>query len=280
MNAHEILEFLKTGEVDKIREFVSERIKTLLETEVQREPERYTQCHHIKPINDQVMVYRTFLAEDGAQIIVNESWGNCYGYCFDATEEVVAMAVAEIKNKQPKTIEELCAIVSKVVFDYFGGRTTEGTLKDRLSHIKGSDYLEYGEHDNISAFKGTKHAWCSERTAVMHQIFKFLGIDSQIVVSPILNDGKAEYHSFVMIRGENQTIMLDPTMIDYSQPEEGYTSIVQYLPYEAFETLEGLKERKFTSKEGTPRLCVYNPNKSNVKIINIDFSFYSAYYLK
>ena len=277
MNPTEILEFLKNASVEELEEFIHKRIDYLNENEIQRINQDknnlgYKKGFDIKPIKDSVSVYRTFISENGHAVIANNSKFFPQGYYFDATEEIVAMLVVELKKQQPETIEELCAVVSKVVFDYFGGRQTKGTVADRLSHIKNECiYEEEGEQDKISAFKGTTNAWCVERACVMHQLFKFLGIDSQIVMAPIMKEGgELDYHAYNMIRGQNQTILLDPTMIDFSKPEEGYTSIVQYLPYESFDTFEGFEERKYYGINGNEKTCAYNVNVDSIVIFDID----------
>lgn len=276
MNPNEIIEFIKNASVEELEKFIRDRIEYLNETEVQRRSQDknnsgYKMGQEIKPVAQTICAYRTFISEDCHAILANNGQFSPQGYYFDATEEIVAMLAVQIKKQQPETIEELCEVVSKVVFDYFGGRQTKGTIKDRLSHIKNDciyDSEGYEERDKISAFKGTTHAWCVERACVMHQLFKFLGIESQIVMAPIMKEGgELDYHAYNMIRGVNQTIVLDSTMIDFSKPEDGYTSIVQYLPYESFDTFEGFEERKFVGINDNERTCVYNAGVDAIMVV-------------
>lgn len=270
MSLEEVIEYIKTCNDAEKSEFIEKRIDYLNknETELSSNGIGYA----IKAYANEPVAYRFFLHKDANEIMAVSSFASMYGYYFDITQEVAQMLLSEIKASDVSDIQQLCAAVSKVIFDYFGGRSVQGTLKDRLSHIKDEDVLLDGEKNYISAFKGTGQAWCAERTAVAHQLFKILGIESQIVVSPVVVDGKPEYHAFNMIRGEENTILFDSTMIDYSQPEDNYDSIVEVLPLESFDKLNKISERIFMGKNGEERSCKINPKNVSMRIIDVGYS--------
>ena len=100
-----------------------------------------------------------------------------------------------------------------------------------------------------------------------HQIFTMLGLESELVISPIWlderlrkdNSIKTEMHAFNMIRYNGKTFLFDSTLIDYSKPIEEQNSIVEILSDSAFDTLIGISKRSFSSRAGNFRTCVYNP---------------------
>jgi hypothetical protein len=58
-------------------------------------------------------------------------------------------------------------------------------------------------------------------------------------------------------------------MIDYQELNENngeYTSIVQRLPGESFDTFERVEERHFCGKEGQSRSCRYNCGHGRINI--------------
>ena len=269
MKLEEVIQYIKEADDLQREEFIHERIKFLKEHDVEKNKDGKSLS--IKSFASEPVAYRFFLDENSNEIMAVNAINSMYGYYFDINEEIAEMLLKEIKNTDVKTIEDVCAVVSKVVFDYVGGRSVSGDIKDRLSRLKESDELDDNEKNSISAFKGSGNAWCSERSSIAHQLFKILGIESQIVVSPIEVDGKMEYHAFNMIRGDKTSIIFDSTMIDYSVPEEGYTSIVEVLPRDSFDTLNGISERRFQSRNGEKKSCVINPQNCKVRIVDVGY---------
>ncbi len=252
----------------ELEEFIAKRVEELSKTEVYE----YKDWHRaicVKPSNAPT-IFRTFLDEINSEIYAQDGFATIYSYFFDATKDLILSLAEKLKQSGfDGDAETLCKIVSSVVFEYFGGREIVGTLEDRLSHIKDADYLAEDENNKISAFKGSGNAWCMERATSAHQIFKFLGIDSEVVVSSILSDGNFEIHAFNMIKSDAGTILFDATMIDYSIKSEDYSSIVQMLPESSFDTLEGIEPRTLVSKTGGSRVCVINPNNLPARVVGI-----------
>lgn len=269
MNLNETIAFLKNCSEEEKKKFVKGRIEYLRNNDVEKN--KYGQSPSIQARFSGPVAFRTFLDEDLTQIVPANSFESIYTYYFDISEEIFNSLIDEIRKSDDNNIPNLCDSVSKVVFDYLGGREVKGTLKDRLSHIKDEDALETGEKNYISSFKETGNAWCTERATIVHQLFKMLGVESEIIISPISVDGKNEHHAFNMIRGDKNTILIDATMIDYSKLEENYDSIVDVLPYDSFDTLKDVPERKFKGKNNEDRTCIINPKGTPLHIVNVGY---------
>ena len=265
MDIKKLIKFIKNSNETQLSEFVDKRLEYLYKKEAQSE-KKYP--YQVKPYPNNVVLFRYFLDEK-TPIVIGDGLGDYYAYHFDINEELSTRLFLEIQSSNINNINDICSIVSNVVFNYFGGKTVNGTIEDRLSHVVPADYLQDNEKNFISSFKDSGNAWCMERATATHQMFKMLGIESQIIISSVIVDGKRDVHAFNMIRMGENTFLLDTSMIDYSQ-QDNYNPIFQVLPYESFDTLEGVTERTFVGKDNQTRSCVINPQNKSTRVFDVE----------
>ena len=255
-----ILKLLKKEEKE-LEEFVNIRISKLLSEN--------NESHfplNIKPL-PQPVAYRYTLDSKKTEIFIFSGLGDVYSYFFDATTEICDSLSRKINIQKPQNFEELSKLITTTIFEYIGGAEVSGTTSDRLSHLTNQDELDKNEKNYISAFKGTQNAWCIERACIAHQLFKFLGFESELVISPIIVDGRREHHAFNLIKLDDRVVMYDATMLDYSKNSPSESCIVfNNLPLSSFDKLQEIPERVFCSKTNQERHCIINPENQPAKI--------------
>lgn len=220
---------------------------------------KYINC--VKPLySNKPSAFRFALNEKNTEIYADAGAMNPSFYFFDATEELCDSLIKKMKKLVPQNLEEISKIVAKTIFEYVGGDEVAGTIGDRLSHIKELDSLNDNEKNFISAYKNTKNAWCMERASMAHQLFKFLGFECELVISPVIVDGKRDSHAFNLIKLNDRVVMFDSAMLDYSKNDPSETCIVfDKLPLSSFDELQNVPERVFHSKTNQERHCLINP---------------------
>ena len=93
-----------------------------------------------------------------------------------------------------------------------------------------------------------------------HQLFKFLGFESEIVISPVLVDGKNDSHAFNLIKLNDRVVMFDSAMLNFSNGKLNENCIVfDNLPISTFDEVKNIPERVFYSKTNQERHCKINP---------------------
>ncbi len=267
------IEALKNATDEEISTYVKNRIETLKSRDQMNKSKGFVSPNHAATHG--VVASRYFFTEDTHKINISGGLGDIYSYYCDINEELYTNFIKKARDKKIRTKEDLCKEVSQTVFDYYGGITTIGTEKDRLSHLTNDDSIEYsqGEKNKLSAFKNTQNAWCVERAVATHQLFSMLGAESELIMTKVEVDEKPEIHALNMVRlgkdNEKETLLIDTTMIDYQELNENngeYTSIVQRLPGESFDTFDYVEERHFYGKEGQSRSCRYNCGHGRINI--------------
>ena len=209
------------------------------------------------------LVFRNYLNSSKNEIQISGGIYDCgiYSYCVDNTCDIFKEFAQNVQKNKLDSINDVLKAVSQTIFEYVGGLEVQGNLSDRLSH------LQNDEVGRLSSFKGSKNAWCMERAVMAHQIFSMLGMESELVISPIWLDEKkrkdgsmrTEQHAFNLIRHNGKTYLFDATLIDFSKSFEEQTSIVEVLPSETFDSLQNIPKRTLKGKDGRERSCVYNP---------------------
>ena len=228
---------------------------------------------HIRPSVTPV-VYRNYINSKKSNVEITGGFddGEILSYRVDNTKEVFENFAAKVRENKPNSDGDFFWCVTQTIFDYIGGAEVVGGLEDRLGH------LGEGKENGLSSFKGSHHAWCMERSIMAHQIFKMLGLDAELVVSPIHLDGKirkdgkikTEQHAFNVVKVNGKTYLYDATLLDYEKPFEQQNCIVEILPETSYDDLRNINERKFKSKTGAIRTCRYNPKNGSVFIIGDD----------
>jgi len=254
MKLKEKLENLITLNEEELQKIINERFLEL-EFKVVKPNEK-----HIRPAISPV-IYRNYINSTQSDVQITGGFDDVLFYYVDNTREIFENFINKLKQEQPNSLEDIFKSVSQTIFEYIGDIGVSGDLSNRLSHFQDDD------KSKLSSFKGTRNAWCMERSVMAHQIFTMLGLESELVISPIWldeklrkdNSIKTEMHAFNMIRYNGRTFLFDSTLIDYSKPIEEQNSIVEILPETAFDTLNGISKRCFSSREGNIRSCVYNP---------------------
>ena len=257
--------------LNNIHYATEEELKNAIESKYQKLEAKPVQPNerHIRPSISPV-VYRNYINSTGSDVQITGGMVDDIQYYYvDNTCEVFENFANKVQQSKTNSIEELLKYVSSTIFEYIGGIEVDGNINDRLSH------LQEGENSKLSSFKGSKNAWCMERAVMAHQIFSMLGIESELVISPIWLDEKkkkdgtmkTEQHAFNLIRHKGKTYLFDSTLIDFSKSFDEQTSIVEVLPSDVFDTLEDIPTRIFKGKNGQERKCVYNPKNNQPYII-------------
>lgn len=176
-----------------------------------------------------------FLDPKNVVISIANSWP-VYSYCYDDEKDIYNLLAHELsKLKNPTSTQEVLQAVSESVFAYIGGVKVVGDDFSRLSLLKPSSELDDDEHNKISAFKGTQKAWCVERSCMAHQLFKFLGIDSKIIMATISNNGERQIHSFNLLKINNKTILFDCSVMNPPLNNEKYNAVALTLPSDVYD---------------------------------------------
>lgn len=96
--------------------------------------------------------------------------------------------------------------VQKSVFDYYGIGKTDEQERDCVYRRS----FEKDEYTSVSEFKNTCNSACLERSALAHNFFKFLGIESLIISDLIsLNNNGNELHTLNIIREDGNDYIYD-----------------------------------------------------------------------
>ena len=275
LNLEETIDFLRTASEDECNKFIAERIK-YIQTYESGVKNLSSWSYFFIPVRilSSPAVYRFALNDNESTIVVTSGPDENYEYKFDDSEVFAKMLVDNIKELDVHDVEGLCVSVIKVVFDYFGSRIPKGTEQERLELIEneminnpiieksGEEEVPYAR---LSAFKNSKNAWCAERAAVIHQLFKILGVESQIVCSKIetIHNGESreEGHDFNMVRINGKTLVIDATLMNFVGEKDSdgkfisgdFEPFIEVLPFESFDTLQGgcLQNRVSQRSDGT-----------------------------
>lgn len=214
-------------------------------------------------------VFRDFYEKEKNSPMIEFSGGidgEVCGYQVDNTKELVFRFIEKYKSSKCENIYDLCKIITSVIYDYIGGPNVVGTYQDRVDIANG---------ERLSAFKNSQNAWCQERAVMAHQLFKMIGLDSELAMSQIWLDEtitkkgnpKFEPHAYNLIKYDGVVYLFDATLVDYSKDENEHTSIVCELPLSAYDDLKNIPVRRFKSKDFRLRSCVYNPGQKYIHII-------------
>ena len=219
-----------------------------------------------------------FMHPKYTKLPISSGLGDSMALSFDDVEEVYKMLIANLqqiaKNKALSQEEIIFRAVTKTVFDYVGGQYVEGGDKERFSHLKeGTDYNYEG---NITSFKGSKHAMCAERSAISHQLFKFLGVDSAYCSSHIERRGGIEAHAFNLVKINGKTVLFDATLLDRSKKVCTSAVVFDNLDESVFDKAVesqssfgeiSFPDRELTDKNGQKYMLYYSkPKVDNVSV--------------
>lgn len=295
MKLEEVIDFLRTADDEACSKFIEERLQYLNENESGLHP-KFGYCTPVEPRDNAAAIYRFILTDN--ESIISITNGPEGGYIFDESEVLSKMLIENIKKLNVNDIEGLFAATTKVVFDYFGCRKPVGAPKDRYdlvdeSREKNPLMSSNGDtYGRFSAFKGTQKGWCHERSAIVHQLFKILGVESQIVTTPIIiernGNQSSDAHSFNMIRIDGKTILIDTTMMNFVGEKDAsgkfisgnFEPAIEILPYETFDTLKGgsLDARQVQNSDGTLSIVTIDPNVAYVMIKNANWVSSTKYF--
>lgn len=206
--------------------------------------------------------FEDFLDSDSVTISIATSWP-IYSYAFDDEREIYELLAFELsKAKDPTTTENVLSSVSEAVFNYIGGAKVTGNDFTRLALLKPSSELDDDEKNKISSFKGTSNAWCVERSCMAHQLFKFLGIDSKIVMTTISNNGEHQIHAFNLIKIDGKTILFDASVMNPPKSGEKYNAVAFTLPPDVYDNnmqgVEALPSREIVGLSGRKYTIIYD----------------------
>ena len=209
-----------------------------------------------------IRAYDFFLDPNDVSITISNGWPT-YSYYFDDEKEIYENLAFELsKESNPYDTEKVINSISRAVFEYIGGAKVQGNDFDRLALLKPDYELDDNEKNRISNFKGSKKAWCVERACLAHQLFKFLGIDSKIIMSTISNNGENQIHSFNLIKLDNKSIIFDCSVMNPPDNNNEYNPIAYTLPPEVYDNnltnIENLPIREITGLSGRQYKIIYD----------------------
>lgn len=212
--------------------------------------------------------YEGFIVPHKQKISLDWTYGRTFKV--DDLETMYKMIIEQIKETDPKNFKEIFKSVATVVYDYVGGALVEGTMEDRFKHIILDDEFEDANAYNLlSSIKGSKHAYCVERSIIAQEIFTFLGLNSRVVFSPVTINGNKEIHCFNIIKEENKSYIIDTSLIDCATTETVYNPIAFEGETEQGLNLRNIPTRKTISSRGEVVEIIYNPENLNVRNITI-----------
>ena len=247
-----------------------EDIEQLIDERINEEKQEYDKISggnkhsFIAPPTDandtKVYVEDKFLHPENSQIYI--STYPSYSYYFDDEKEIYKLFAEELsKLKNPNDINQISNAVGETVFKYIGGAKVFGNDYDRMRLLKDSTELGDDEKNKISVFKNTKMAWCTERACMAHQLFKFLGIDSKIVMATISNNGEHQIHTFNLVKSNKKTILFDSAVMSHAE-NNAYNPVAMILEEDVFNKnmvgVNPLPERKVVGASGKVYKIIYD----------------------
>lgn len=109
--------------------------------------------------------------------------------------------------------------LSEKIFDYLSSMDSKANLDDTLFNRTWLywDYMKKGKNEiSIEEFHKQKCGFCSENAGLAHNIFKILGIDSQLVMGKRNNENHAYNIIFPRGYGNQPAVLFDPShFIDF-----------------------------------------------------------------
>ena len=219
----------------------------------------------ITPPNDaydtSVHSLETFLHPELTEIFI--STYPAYSYTFDDENEIYQLFANELsKLKNPNDLKQVMTAVSETIFTYIGGAKVKGDDFTRLSMLKPASWLDENEKNKISVFKNSGNAWCVERAAIAQQLFKFIGLDSKMIMTTISNNSEHQIHAFNLVKANEKTILFDSAVMTHPQENEKYNPVAFILPEDVFsKTLVGtepLPERDVIGESGRHYRIIYD----------------------
>lgn len=204
----------------------------------------------------------TFLHPEKTKIYISTGFPT-YSYYFDDETQIYRTLANELsKLNNPNDISEVFSAVSETIFSYIGGAKVQGNDYSRMSLLKKESQLLDDEKNGISVFKGSKQAWCVERACIAHQLFKFLNLDSKIVMATITNNGEHQIHAFNLVKFNKKTYLFDSAVMPPPKENGKYNAVAMVLPEDVFDKnmvgIEPLPEREIVGASGRKYKLVYD----------------------
>lgn len=180
----------------------------------------------------------------------------------------------KIKNIDNLSIEMMTQIVYEVVWEYFGDISN---VSDRLNYFPDLDNENILGIGKISDLKGKNAAACVERSALAHNLFKFLNVKATYKFSQIKIDGKDDVHAFNLIERDNKYYLFDSSLRKKSNnimgpifieiPYEYYLQLISPYSKDAMKITYSL-EVLFENME-KQREVIYSPDRENLLSFNL-----------
>lgn len=149
-------------------------------------------------------------------------------------DEVYEIIRKKIPNIENMSINEICSIIFKTVYEYFGGFENVG---ERMKNYKDWDFVESeDDYGKISDLKGKNSAMCMERAALSQNLLIDLGIKSIYKSSTILINDKKAAHAYNLIEYNDEYYIFDAT-IPTVDDTNTITPLVAKISKEEFELM-------------------------------------------
>lgn len=161
---------------------------------------------------------------------------SCYFILLDNVKEMLDKK--HFSNSKQK-LENISKCIQKSVFDYYG----YGKPNDYKRMLIYKDAYDRGFDVSMKTFKNSGNSWCTERASLVHNFFKFLGIESVLASSNIEILGGKDLHVYNFIRFDGKCYLFDllntPHMLDKPLPQ----IVLQEIDKEIEETIFNDKDR-------------------------------------
>lgn len=175
--------------------------------------------------------------------------------------------IAKINNEEGLDFEKICTLVYDTVTEYFGYGA------DSIKRLEVFKTIDEVDHTPLSDIKGMDAAMCVERAMLSHNLLKFIGINSTLKISEIMNDEKLDTHAYNLIPNKGKYFIFDsslPKIIDSK-----VTPLVTEMTSDAYELIKSPERDIGASIE-----VVYNtPRRTNTyNIVYDNDRDYSEFY--
>lgn len=206
---------------------------------------------------------------DSQKISIENGLGDVVLCTIGNINEVYIDIVNEI-NKNDCNESDIFKYIFKVVNNYFGDFSN---IAERMKYYPNEDLVELGEKQGeISQLKGKNAGMCVERAVLSHNIMKFLGIDSTLKFSGIINDDKLEAHTYNLVSMNDSYYIYDST-IPKLDVDNSINPIITEIPKEAYELQKdgnmnngySIETNYYSPISDRNRHIIYDCNRGNKK---------------
>ena len=261
-----IIDEIKQLNKNEYEEFISRRIYCLKKEEKHNSKDIGINKLGIMKISGYQSATSDFL--DSQKISIENGLGDVVLCTIGNINEVYIDIVNEI-SKNNCDESDVFKYIFKVVNNYFGDFSN---ITERMKYYPNEDMVDLGEKQGeISQLKGKNAGMCVERAVLSHNIMKFLGINSTLKFSGIMNDNKLEAHTYNLVNINDSYYIYDSTIPRLDN--NNINPIITEIPKEAYELQKdghmnngySIETSYYSPLSNRTRHIIYDCNRENEK---------------